>query len=225
MTARITGEDVKHLSRVLRLRAGDTVEICDGAGTEYTGTIREIGQEEVRLDLADAHRSPAEAVHRVTLFQGLPKAGKLETIIQKCTELGVDAVVPVEMERCVVVAKDFSRKLDRYQRVAEEAAKQSRRGMIPVVHDAVPLKKVDFSRFDTVLVPYEGERETTLKMALRRGTGERIAVVIGPEGGFEPGEVDALQQQGAIPVTLGRRILRTETAGMAVLAEILYELE
>lgn len=224
-SARITGEDVRHISKVLRLRIGDVVELCDGACMEYQGKISSITPDVVTLELADAHTSPAEAEHRVTLFQGLPKAGKLETIIQKCTELGIDTVVPVEMERCVVVAKDFSKKLERYQRVAEEAAKQSRRGMIPSVKDAVSLKKVDFSCFDTVLVPYEGEQEMTLKTALQNGVGKRIAVIIGPEGGFEQEEVAYLQKQGGIPVTLGSRILRTETAGMAVLAQILYELE
>lgn len=224
-SARITGEDVRHISKVLRLRIGDVVELCNGACMEYQGKISSITPDVVTLELTDAHTSPAEAEHRVTLFQGLPKAGKLETIIQKCTELGIDTVVPVEMERCVVVAKDFSKKLERYQRVAEEAAKQSRRGMIPSVKDAVSLKKVDFSCFDTVLVPYEGEQEMTLKTALQNGVGKRIAVIIGPEGGFEQEEVAYLQKQGGIPVTLGSRILRTETAGMAVLAQILYELE
>lgn len=225
-TARITGEDVRHLSRVLRLRAGDTVEICDGAGTDYTGVITAVGQDEVTCALSGAHPSPTEPRCRVTLFQALPKTGKMEVIVQKCVELGVAAVTPVVTERCVAVpTRDFENKRVRYQRVAAEAAKQSRRGIIPPVSGVLPLRQVDFSRFDTVLAAYEEERTTSLKAALTGGAGESIALIIGPEGGLESEEVAWLTAVGAVSVSLGPRILRTETAGMAMLAQVLYELE
>ena len=225
-TARITGEDVRHLARVLRLRVGDTVEICDGRCTDYTGVLTAIGQDEAICALSGAHPSPTEPHHRVTLFQALPKTGKMEVIVQKCVELGVAAVVPVVSERCVAVpTRDFENKRVRYQRVAAEAAKQSRRGMIPQVAGVLPLRQADFSAFDTVLVAYEEERATTLKAALLGGAGERIALIIGPEGGLERAEVERLRAAGAVSVSLGPRILRTETAGMAMLAQVLYELE
>ncbi len=225
-TARITGEDVRHLSRVLRLRAGDTVDICDGAGTDYTGVITAVGQDEVTCALSGAHPSPTEPRCRVTLFQALPKTGKMEVIVQKCVELGVAAVTPVVTERCVAVpTRDFENKRVRYQRVAAEAAKQSRRGIIPPVSGVLPLRQVDFSRFDTVLAAYEEERTTSLKAALAGGAGESIALIIGPEGGLESEEVAWLTAAGAVSVSLGPRILRTETAGMAMLAQVLYELE
>jgi len=226
-TARIMGEDVKHLSRVLRLRVGDTVDICNGSGTDYTGTITSVTQEEVLCTLSDAHPAPTEPNCRVTLFQGLPKSGKMELIVQKCVELGIDSLVPVETARCVAVpTRDFENKRVRYQRVAAEAAKQSRRGIIPTVSTVEKLSRLDLSGFDLVLVAYEEERETTLKTALRQNTdAKRIAVIIGPEGGLERSEVEALIEKGAVSVSLGTRILRTETAGMAVLAQVLYELE
>lgn len=235
-TARITGEDVWHISRVLRLRVGDTVEICDGACMDYTGVIAAIGQDEIACALSDAHPSPTEAAHRVTLLQALPKAGKMETIVQKCVELGVDTVVPVVSARCVAVpTRDFENKRVRYQRVAAEAAKQSRRGVVPRVTPAQRLSTIDLSGFDTVLIAYEEEHSVSLKSALRhiaqaQPDARRLALVVGPEGGFARDEVEALLAKGTPAtairtVSLGARILRTETAGMAMLAQILYELE
>ena len=150
----------------------------------------------------------------------------METIVQKCVELGIDTVVPTLLSRCVAVpTRDFEKKRIRYQRVAEEAAKQSRRGIIPTVTGVVKVQDIDCTAFDTVLVAYEDERGTTLKEVLRGGVGERIAIVIGPEGGLEASEVELLRSRGAKTVSLGARILRTETAGMAMLAQILYELD
>lgn len=227
--ASIRGEDVKHIARVLRLGAGGRVVLCDGAGTEYDGVIESLAPDEVRLSVSSARPCPAEPRCRVTLFQALPKAGKLETIVQKCVELGVDTVVPVLASRCVAVpARDFSARLQRLRRVAEEAAKQSRRGVIPQVEAVRPLASLALDGFDAALLAYECERETTLKAALRAhgpGTLRRVALIVGPEGGFEPEEAALLAARGARAVTLGPRILRTETAGMAMLAQTLYELE
>ncbi len=224
----LTGEDVQHIAKVLRLRAGDEVTLCDGAKTEYTARIDSVEKERITLRVLETAASKTESAAEITLYQGLPKAGKLETIIQKCVELGIGKVIPFDAERSVVKLseKDFAKKQSRYQRVAYEAAKQSRRGIIPEVGGLVKLAKEDFSGFDLILLAYEEERGTTLKKALRaKMDAKRIALIVGPEGGFAPEEADMLIQRGAVSVSLGSRILRTETAGMAMLAMTVYELE
>ncbi len=224
----IIGEDVQHIAKVLRLRVGDEVTLCDGAKTEYTAAIDSVEKERVTLRILETAASKTEPQAEVTLYQGLPKAGKLETIIQKCVELGITKVIPFDADRSVVKLseKDFAKKQSRYQRVAYEAAKQSRRGVIPEVGGLVKLAKEDFSGYDLILLAYEEERGTTLKQALReKADAKRIALIVGPEGGFSPDEADMLIQKGAVSVSLGPRILRTETAGMAMLAMTLYELE
>lgn len=225
--ATVTGDDVKHILKVLRLSAGDAVDICDGRGTEYRGVILSSNAQSVTVALGAPMASPAEPAHSVTLFQGFPKAGKLETVIQKCTEIGVASVMPVVMKRSVAVPSgDFTPKLMRLQRVAEEAAKQSRRGAVPIVKAPVRLGDIDFGAYDLIIAAYELETETTLKKTLRaHGDAKHIALVIGPEGGFEPDEIELLRAHGAVAVTLGKRILRTETAGPVMLAQVLYELE
>ena len=226
-TATITGDDAHHISRVLRMKAGDALSLCDGAGNEYDAVITSISQDAVSCTVGERHASEAESPVRVTLFQCLPKTGKMELIVQKCTELGVFAVAPVVSARCVVVpGKDYDKKRERYNRVALEAAKQSRRGMIPSVLPLVELKKIDVQSFDLFLVAYEDETAVSLKQALRGANAPAsIALLIGPEGGLEEGEVASLVAAGAKSVSLGKRILRTETAGMAMLAQTLYEVE
>ena len=225
-TAAVRGEDVKHISRVLRLRIGDCVQLCDGQGNECDASISAIAPDAVTFETQPWRRAKSEPDVSVTLFQCLPKAGKMETIIQKCVELGACGFVPVQSERCVVVLKPpYEGRIERWQRVSEEAAKQSRRGIVPVVALPEPLKSLDFSAFDTVLVAYENERTVSLKQALRSGAHKIIAIVIGPEGGFSEEEIAILTTRGATSVSLGTRILRTETAGMAMLAQIMYEVE
>lgn len=226
-TAVITGDDAHHISRVLRMKAGDALSLCDGAGNEYDAVIASITQETVSCAVCKRHESEAESPVKVTLFQCLPKSGKMELIVQKCTELGVYAVVPTLSARCVVVpGKDYDKKRERYNRVALEAAKQSRRGMIPSVLPLIELKKIDVNSFDLFLVAYEDESTVSLKQALRAANAPAsIALLIGPEGGLEEGEVSLLVKAGAKSVSLGKRILRTETAGMAMLAQTLYEVE
>ena len=226
-TATITGDDAHHISRVLRMKAGDALSLCDGAGNEYDAVITAISQDAVSCTVGERHASEAESPVRVTLFQCLPKTGKMELIVQKCTELGVYSVVPVFSARCVVVPnKDYDKKRERYNRVALEAAKQSRRGMIPAVLPLIELKKIDVKAFDLFLVAYEDENTVSLKQALRAAKSpQSIALLIGPEGGLEEGEVAQLVKAGAKSVSLGKRILRTETAGMAMLAQTLYEVE
>ena len=225
-TAVVRGDDVKHIAKVLRLRTGDAVQLCDGNGRECDAVIRSVSPDAVTFDTEAWREAETEPRVKITLFQCLPKAGKMETIIQKCVELGACGFVPVQSERCVVVLKPpYEGRIERWQRVSEEAAKQSRRGVIPQVELPVSLDKLDFTGFDTILAAYENERTVSLKAALRAADPGRVAIVIGPEGGFSDAEVETLKEKGAVAVSLGTRILRTETAGMAMTAQILYEVE
>ena len=225
-TAVVRGEDVKHISRVLRLKTGDAVQLCDGQGNECEAVIASIAQDAVAFSTQPWTKARNEQEVSVTLFQCLPKAGKMETIIQKCVELGAARFVPVQSERCVVVLKPpYEGRVERWQRVSEEAAKQSKRGRIPEVVLPEALNRLDFSAFDTVLVAYENERTVSLKQALRAHPCRKLAVIVGPEGGFSEDEIAVLTAKGAVSVSLGTRILRTETAGMAMLAQIMYEVE
>lgn len=226
-TATVRGDDVKHIAKVLRLKSGDTIQLCDGNGRECEAVIRSIAADNVVCDTKEWVSSESEPNTRVTLFQCLPKAGKMETILQKCVELGADRFVPVQSERCVVVLKPpYDSRIERWQRVCEEAAKQSRRGRIPVVEQPCALNKLSFEGFSLVLVAYENERTVSLKAALKSAScTDSIALLIGPEGGFSEQEIDWLVSRSAKTVSLGSRILRTETAGMAALAQILYEVE
>ena len=221
----IEGEDLKHLSSVLRLKKGDHVMLSDGRGSECEGEIERIEMGRAQVKTGPWRPCVSEPHHKLTLFQCLPKTGKMETIIQKCTELGVNALVPTLSSRCVVQpGREYEKKLQRYRKVAREAAMQSHRGIVPEVLPLVELKKVDLSIFDTVYCAYEGEKEQSLKAVMADRPGRRIALFIGPEGGFEADEVESLVSKGAKVVSLGPRILRTETAGMAMVAQILFEL-
>ena len=164
------------------MKAGDALSLCDGAGNEYDAVIVSLSQEAVRCTVGEPHASAAESPVKVTLFQCLPKTGKMELIVQKCTELGVYAVVPVVSARCVVVpGKDYEKKRERYNRVALEAAKQSRRAMVPSVLPLISLKKIDVKQFDLFLIAYEDENTVSLKQALHAANAPAsIALLIGP---------------------------------------------
>ncbi len=224
----ITGGDARHIARVLRMGIGDGLTLCDGAGMDYAGVIRQVEKDRLLVEIVDKHPSMSEPQLRVTLFQGLPKASKMDTVIEKCTELGVSQVVPVQTERAVVRLEDEkarAAKVARWRKIAEAAAKQSGRGMVPVVSDVCRVSDMLplFSELDAVVVPYENEQETHLAEALSRMESPgSIGVVIGPEGGLAREEVDAMLERGAVSVSLGARILRTETAGAAVLAALMY---
>ena len=223
----IRGDDVKHIAKVLRLKTGDVVQLCDGQGKECEAKIKSVSPDAVLTEPLEWTDCESEPAVFVSLFQCLPKAGKMETIIQKCVELGVNSVVPVQSERCVVVLKQpFVGRVERWQRVSEEAAKQSRRGRIPIVSEPCKLHDLTFDGYDIVLAAYENERKVSVKTALLNAKLiQRVAIVIGPEGGFAEQEIELLQKKGAVCVSLGPRILRTETAGMAMLAQIMYEVE
>ncbi|MGN0733137.1 MAG: RsmE family RNA methyltransferase [Emergencia sp.] len=222
--------DIKHMIKVMRLREGDRVDVSDSAQWEYETEIDQIAEEEVLLRILDKQAFAREPEVKVTLFQGVPKAGKMETIIQKCVELGVHAITPVFMERTVVVEKgNFGKKLERWQKVADEAVKQCKRGLIPEIKDQLRFREMvsQLGDFDLVLFPYENESDYSIKDCLRNLSSKptAVAIIIGPEGGFADSEAELLDEAGAVRVTLGKTILRTETAGMAALAMTMYELE
>ena len=217
-TARICGEDAGHIARVLRMTAGERLELCDGQGFDYVGTITDIQKDCVTATLSGKCPSSAEPKTEFILFQGLSKGDRMETVIQKAVELGVSEIVPVEMSRSVAKGD----KNERWQKIALSAAKQSGRGKIPTVAPLIKSKDVakQIGNFDLFLLPYECGGQP-LKDVLS-GTPKRVGIWIGPEGGFDPAEVDSAK--GATVVTLGKRILRTETAGPAVLAALSFAL-
>ncbi len=222
--------DIRHLSKVLRLKEGDEVDVSDSVEWEYRTEIVSISEEEVLLTIIDKQKFAREPELEVILFQGIPKAGKMETIIQKCVELGVHAIVPVFMERTIVVEKgNFGKKLERWQKISDEAVKQCKRGMVPQVEEQVRFSEMlkKLAAYDLILFPYENEADYSIKDCLRNLSEKpkSVAIIIGPEGGFADREAAALDEAGAARVTLGKTILRTETAGMAALAMTMYELE
>lgn len=227
-------EDIKHLTKVLRAKPGDTVFISDGGDWEYETEIAKIEDMCVTLKIIDKQKPAREPNTRVTLYQGIPKASKMETIIQKTVELGVDSIVPVFMERTVVTDKgQFEKKLQRWQKISDEAVKQCKRSRIPEVRKQISFAEAvkeitGEAEYDLVICPYENEENRTMKDCLRGTQASRIAVIIGPEGGFSDKEIQLLKEATADKaqlVTLGKTILRTETAGLVALAMIMYELE
>ena len=239
----ITGEDVKHIKNVLRSVPGDTLKISDGNRTDYDVVIKSIDKESIVTEITGTRQNKSEPPVYITLLQGIPKADKMEYIIQKCVELGVSRIVPVMSARTVVKidgSRDAALKAVRWRRIALEAAKQCDRGIIPLVEEPVRMDEALKLAEDCSLklLPYEEESEGSLRQCLegqkkkllqgkiedKTDSRERVAVFIGPEGGFEDSEVEKAVGCGFKSVTLGPRILRTETAGPAVAAVIMYEL-
>jgi len=223
-------DDRKHMTKVLRLGVGDTVVISDTEQFEYTVEITEIGKDYIETRILDKQKFAREPELRITLFQGIPKQGKMETVIQKTVELGVFSIVPVFTDRSVVIDRgNFSKKIERWQRIADEAAKQCKRGIIPRIQREMTFREMadSLADFDLILFPYENEERRSIKDCLRmiEQKPKTVAVIIGPEGGFSDSEAEALIRTGAQSVSLGKTILRTETAGMATIAMTMYELE
>lgn len=228
----ITGSDVNHIRNVLRMKPGEEIAVSNGTdGREYRCGIESFTEDEVICSLRFVKEDGVELPSRIHLFQGLPKADKMELIVQKAVELGAYEVIPVAARRCVVRLdeKKASSRISRWQGIAEAAAKQSRRGIIPQVHPVMNMREaVAYARtMEVKLIPYElaenmGRTKEVLE-AVKSGTD--IAVFIGPEGGFEQEEIELAMAAGIEPVTLGRRILRTETAGLTVLSWLMYHLE
>lgn len=230
-TIRITDtDDRKHMTKVLRLGVGDTISVSDTVQFEYTAEIVAIEKEYIEARILDKQKFAREPELKLTLFQGIPKQGKMETIIQKTVELGIYSVVPVFTDRTVVVDHgNFHKKIERWQKIADEAVKQCKRGIIPQIQREMMFHEMlkALVKYDLILFPYENEEDVSIKDCLR-GLEEKpktAAVVIGPEGGFSDSEAEALVKTGARSVSLGKTILRTETAGMTAIAMTMYELE
>ena len=227
----ITGADVNHIRNVLRMRADEEVLIADGQGAEYRCKLIELNENEVRAQILWKLDGNAELASAITLFQGLPKSDKMDLIVQKCVELGVDRIVPVSTKRAVVKldAKKEQTRLKRWNTISESAAKQSGRGVIPEVSGVMSFGKAleEAKKLEVLLIPYERAEhmaETRRVMGEIR-PGQSVGIFIGPEGGFEESEVEEAVAAGAQAITLGKRILRTETAGLAVMAMLGYLLE
>lgn len=230
---RITGSDVNHIKNVLRIRQGEEMLVSDGTGRDYLCQAEEIAGLEVTVRILETEEEGRELPSRIWLFQGLPKSDKMEFIIQKAVELGAAGIVPVSTRNTVVRLdqKKEEAKVKRWQAIAESAAKQSKRSLVPRVSGIMTLKEafdyVESQGFSVRLIPYEHEAgmdgtKTELDAA---GPGQDIAVFIGPEGGFDEREIELALSKGVRPISLGRRILRTETAGLALLSVLMMRLE
>lgn len=236
-TITIKGQDVKHIKNVLRKKQGDQITICNAEQSlDYLCEITNIEDETISCNIVEKIENNVESNIKVTIFQGLPKADKMELVIQKSVELGVFDITPIEMKRCVVKLneKDKNRKIDRWQKISEVASKQSGRNIIPKINQIINIKEICnlYEEYDIVLVAYENEEKNTLKEELNKIKAQiqgqdqiKIGVLIGPEGGIAPEEIELLNKIGAKIITLGKRILRTETVALNVLSIIMYELE
>lgn len=227
-------DDIKHIARVLRLKAGDRLEVSDKEKFEYEGEITGIHPDEITVKILNKQKFSREPRIKVTLYQGLPKHGKMEVIVQKSVELGVHSIVPMYTERTVISGRQKNdKKSERWNRISMEAAKQCKRGIIPEVKESIDFHAMikELGKHDTVIFPYENESMVTIKDVLRKRGPEDLwidrdlALIIGPEGGFSNEEASLIVKNGGVSVSLGKTILRTETAGPAALAMLSYELE
>lgn len=229
---RILGKDVNHMKNVLRMKPGEEIRVTDSeTSRSYRCEVAELYGETVVCHILAEEEEGSELPVRIYLFQGLPKADKMELIIQKAVELGVYQIIPTACRRCVVKLdpKKEKTKLARWQQIAEAAAKQSKRSLIPEIMPVISLREA-FARSQKMqvrLIPYERAEGMEKTREILKGirSGDEVAVFIGPEGGFEETEIEEAMKAQIKPVTLGKRILRTETAGMTVLAFLLYQLE
>ena len=224
----IDTSDVLHITKVLRLNIGDSVTVSDSTSTDYECEITEISKDSVLLRVLSKRNIDTESNIEITVFQALPKASKMEYIIQKNTELGVVKFVPISLSRCVVKLdkKEAEKKVSRWQKISDEAAKQSGRGILPEVSGVLNLKSAidEMKKADLFFVPYESEDNNTLKPLLKGKSPKTISYLIGPEGGFSPEEIDYIKDNQVPVITLGKRILRTETASIAVTSMLMYEI-
>ncbi len=224
-------EDAEHISRVLRMNEGDEIIIFDGSGYEYYSKLTEIDKGFCKAEIISKSYSEQEPSVSVTIYQGIPKSGKMEDIIQKSVELGAVSIVPVAMDRCVSKiesGKKEAEKIKRWNKVAVSAAKQCGRGIIPTVEPPLSFKQAieKLKEHDLALMPYEvlgHNGEAGLKNALKESSAKTIGVIIGPEGGFSDGEASFAMDNGIVTVGLGKRILRTETVSSAIISAIMYE--
>ena len=227
-TCIIEGEDVKHISRVLRCKENDKLEVCDMDNNEYICEIREINKDNILLDIIEKVNIKRESNLKVKLYQGMPKGTKMELILQKLTEIGVDEIVLVQAKRSVtkIDNKKEDKKIERWERIIYEAAKQSKRAKIPKLTGVLTFKEAlaDMQNNDLNICPYENERTISIKEAIKDSSANTIGIFVGPEGGFEEEEIEKIQEIDGKVVSLGPRILRTETASVVASSIVLYEL-
>ncbi|HAE44332.1 MAG TPA: 16S rRNA (uracil(1498)-N(3))-methyltransferase [Lachnospiraceae bacterium] len=227
----VEGSDVNHIRNVLRMKAGEDIEAVDENGRVSTCRIREIQADRILADLLFSEENAAELSNRITLYMGLPKFDKMELVIQKAVELGAYRIVPVSMKRCVVKLdpRKAENRVKRWQSIAESAAKQAKRGLIPEVSSVISFRDAvkEAGECDHILFPYECAEDISKTRDFLREikAQESVAVFIGPEGGFDPSEVEAAGDAGAHIITLGRRILRTETAAITAMSILMFALE
>ncbi len=229
---KIENEDVNHIKNVLRMKKDDILQIgVLPKGENYKAKIISLDKNCVECEITEKIEETTESNVSITIFQGVPKFEKMELIIQKNTEIGAKKIVPVMMERTVVKlnSKDMSKKIERWNKIAEIAAKQSGRDIIPEVSSIIKVNEIPENEFDAVFVAYENEKENTLKNELLKLKDKKekynIAIIIGPEGGISENEIAIFKEKGYKLISLGKRILRTETAGFVMTSNILYELE
>ena len=225
----IVGEDVKHITKVLRYREGEKLEICDGDNSEYIAEIKEIEKDTVHLNIVEKNEINRESDLKVRIYQGMPKGGpKIEYILQKLTEAGTDEIIFVDAKRSVakIDAKKEGKKLERWERIIYEAAKQCKRGRIPKLKAVLSFNEAleDMKRNDLNLCPYEDDIKTPIVKEIRGKEVDTVGIFIGPEGGIADEELEKLKESGAKVVTLGPRIFRTETASLVASSIVQYEL-
>lgn len=220
----LRGEDAHHAGRVLRLRPGESVTLCNGKGTDFDCSIETVEKDAVVCHVLDSHPAETEPRQQLTLFMALPKSDKMDFIVQKAVELGAREIVPYLSKNCVSRPDKTEKKVERWQKIALEAAKQCGRGYLPAVGAVVSFEQaaVQAAQSQTALFFYENERQTGLHDALLHGVGETVSLMIGPEGGFAPEEAAFAAKTGLTSVSLGTRILRCETAPIVALAAVLY---
>ena len=222
----LTGENAQH-AKVLRLKNGEQVLVCDGQGSECVCTVSDVSPGQIGLVVNKRQESETEAQVRVSVYMAFPKADKLEHVIQKATELGAYEIVAFPSARCISKPdeKSLQKKLERWQKIAASAAEQSGRGRIPEVLTVCSYKEAldRATRCDKALLFYENEQATTLRMALSSGSYETVSLLTGPEGGLEEREVAQALDAGLQVCTLGKRILRCETAPLCALSAVMYD--
>ena len=226
----ITGGDVNHIKNVLRMRPGETIRVSNQKGQDYFCKISEVGEDFVQADILETGAATTELPGKIYLFQGIPKGDRMEHVIEKAVELGVYEIIPVRMRYCVVKLDDKKQqaKLKKWQALAMAAAKQSKRSLVPNIHPVMSYKEAIAYAFqsEACLIPYENENgmEGT-KAALKKIRGkESVSILIGPEGGFAPEEIEAVKSRGEV-ISPGKRILRTDTAAITAMSMVMMEME
>lgn len=227
---KVTGSDFNHISHSLRLQSGEHFIVSTGDGMDHIVEIENISDDTVYTRIKESHKNKNEPDIKISLAQAVPKKNNMDLIIQKSTEIGINKIIPIHTERTIVKLdeKKLVKRKIRWQKIAEEAAKQSGRGIIPLVEDLYDLKTLDsvFNEYDLVLIPWVEEDNKNLKTIWQEtedGKKNKILIIIGPEGGFSIDEIDLVKKHKGKSVTLGPRILRTETAGFVALTAILFQ--